>query len=225
MYRSNQTTNTVQYPNSIILHRSGINFIQASGKGEFLRSVKSLTQDSLYMHKSSDQHSPSSTQSVSKIETAMSGAETVVGLVLGILPLLISTAEHYETILRPFRRYRRYAPELLLYQKQLGTQKTIFRNECMLLLTTLTDNHTAKLMLKESNHPSWTDTDLDESFAQQLGDSGNACKTLIDLIDETLKAVEEEAENFGLIIQESIPVSCPSICPLLANRAVSSLDL
>jgi hypothetical protein len=69
----------------------------------------------------------------------MSGAGTDVGLVLGILPLLISTAEHYDTILRLFKRYQKYAPELGRYRKQLGTQKTIFRTECMPFLIALMD--------------------------------------------------------------------------------------
>jgi len=139
----------------------------------------------------------------------MSGAETVVGLVLGILPLLISTAEHYDQILRPFKRYKNYATELGQFQKQLKTQKAIFYNECMLLLTQLTDNQTAQLMLKENNHPSWTDPDLEENFGKQLGDSGNACKDLVEQIEETLNAVEKEADSCGLI-QKEIPVSQPT---------------
>jgi hypothetical protein len=55
----------------------------------------------------------------------MSGMEAV-GLVLGILPLIISAAEHYEDAFKPFKRYKKFAPELQLYQQQLGTQKTIF---------------------------------------------------------------------------------------------------
>jgi hypothetical protein len=136
----------------------------------------------------------------------MAGVE-VAGFVLGVLPLLISAAEHYEDVFKPFKRYRKFAPELELYQQQLGTQKTIFRNECHLLLTAVTDRQTAREMLKESKHPSWLDQHLDERFARQLGESGSACKTIIDLIQAKLKVVEEETESFGLLIQQSIPVS------------------
>jgi hypothetical protein len=85
----------------------------------------------------------------------MTGVEAA-GFVLGVLPLMISAAEHYEDVFRPFNRYRKFAPELELYQQQLGTQKTIFRNECHLLLATLTNRQTAKEMLREGKHPSWT---------------------------------------------------------------------
>jgi hypothetical protein len=135
----------------------------------------------------------------------MAGVEAA-GFVLGILPLIISTAEHYEDVFRPFERYRKFAIELDLYQQQLRTQKTIFRNECRLLLATLTNRQTVKDMLKEGKHPSWEDPDLNERFSIQLGDSGAACKNIINLIQGKLKEVEEKTENFGSVIQQSIPV-------------------
>jgi hypothetical protein len=136
----------------------------------------------------------------------MSGVEAV-GFVLGILPLLISAAEHYDDVFKPFKRYRKFAPELENYQQQLGTQKTIFRNECHWLLATLIGRQTAREMLKDRAHASWVDSDLDEKFARQLGESGAACKTIIGSIQAKLKIIEEESESFGLVIQQSIPVS------------------
>ncbi|PVH67686.1 hypothetical protein DL98DRAFT_275048 [Cadophora sp. DSE1049] len=135
----------------------------------------------------------------------MAGVEAA-GIVLGILPLMISAAEHYEDVFRPFKRYRKFSTELDLYQQQLGTQKTIFRNQCRLLVATLTNRQTAKEMLREGNHPSWEDPDLNERFSIQLGDSAVACKNVINLIQGKLKEVEEKTENFGLVMQQSIPV-------------------
>lgn len=136
----------------------------------------------------------------------MSGIEAV-GLVLGVLPLLISAAEHYDDVIKPFKRYRKFAPELENYQQQLGAQKTIFRNECHWLLSSIIGRQTAGEMLKNRTHGSWTDSSLDEKFSRQLGESGAACKTIIDLIQAKLKIIEEESESFGLVIQQSIPVS------------------
>ena len=138
--------------------------------------------------------------------TKMTGVEAV-GFVLGVLPLMISAAEHYEDVFRPFKRYRRFAAELDQYQQQLGTQKTIFRNECRLLLATLTNRLTAKEMLRECKHASWEDPDLDKKFSIQLADSGAACKNIINLIHGKLKEVEERTESFGSVIQQSIPVT------------------
>jgi hypothetical protein len=135
----------------------------------------------------------------------MTGVEAA-GLVLAVLSLMISTAEHYEDVFRPFNRYRKFAPDLELYQQQLGTQKTIFRNECQLLLATLTNCHTAKDMLREGKHPSWEDPNLNEKFIRQLGDSGFACKNIINLMLGKLEEIEKKTESFGLVIQHSIPV-------------------
>ncbi|PMD42142.1 hypothetical protein L207DRAFT_564528 [Hyaloscypha variabilis F] len=136
----------------------------------------------------------------------MTGVEAA-GFVLGILPLMISAAEHYEDVFGPFNRYRKFAPELELYQQQLGTQKTIFRNECHLLLATLTNRQTAKDMLREGKHPSWDDPDLNERFSRQLGDSGVACKNIINLMRGKLGEIEEKTESFGLVLQQSFPLS------------------
>jgi hypothetical protein len=150
----------------------------------------------------------------------MTGVEAV-GLVLGVLPLVISAAEHYEDAFRPFKRYRKYAIELKLYQQQLETQKTIFRNECHLLMASLTGSQMAKIMLKDSKHLSWMDEELDMKLARQLGDSGTACKTLIELIRDRLREIEEEAAEFGLVIQQSIPVG---LLKLLLTICFNSAD-
>lgn len=120
---------------------------------------------------------------------------------------MISAAEHYEDVFRPFKRYLKYAPELKLYQQQLGTQKTIFRNECLKLLSRTTGHQTAKDMLKTSSHCLWQDSNLNEKITLRLGDSESACKTVVDLIQTKLKAIEEETESFALAIQQSIPLA------------------
>jgi hypothetical protein len=142
----------------------------------------------------------------------MSGVEAL-GLVLGIVPLMISAAEHYEDVFRPFKRYRRFAPELDIYRQLLGAQKTIFRNECRLLLASLTGGQRASEMLKQKSHASWSDSILDERLSEQLGDSAEACLDVIGIMKAKLAVVEEEAASFASVIQQSLPVSC-----VLQNR-------
>lgn len=137
----------------------------------------------------------------------MSGAEAVAGLVLGVLPLLVSAAEHYEDAFRPFARYRKFSQEVQIFQKQFKTQKTIFRNECRLLLTTLTDRDVANQMLDERCHPYWTDPDMDERFARQLGQSGEACVATIALIEKRLADLDRECDGFSNIISNFHKVS------------------
>jgi hypothetical protein len=125
---------------------------------------------------------------------------------IGVLPLMLSAIEHYEDVFKPFKRYRKFDPEIELYQQQLGTQKTIFRNQCHLLLATLANRQTAKDMLKEGKHPSWEDPDLNERFSRLLGDYEAAYKNTITLIQVRLKEIEEKTQSFRSVTQQSIPV-------------------
>ncbi len=138
----------------------------------------------------------------------MSGAEAAVaGLVLGVLPLLVSAAEHYEDMFRPFTRYRKYNRELQKFQRELEALKTIFRNECQHLLTSITDWEDANQMLQVPGHPFWADPAMDRKFAQQLGSSGKACAALIALIEKRLTDVDRESEDFTSVISNSQKVS------------------
>ncbi|RDL31323.1 uncharacterized protein BP5553_09532 [Venustampulla echinocandica] len=62
-------------------------------------------------------------------------------------------------------------------------------------------------MLREGKHFSWNDQDLNERFSRQLGDSGVACKNLISLMRGKLGEIEEKTESFGLVLQQSFPLS------------------
>lgn len=137
----------------------------------------------------------------------MSGVEVAAGLVLGVLPLLIAAAEHYEDMIRPFQRARNYTQEVRKFQKILEAQKTIFRNECQHLLASITDWGLATRILQERIHPFSTDRNLDEKFARQLGHSGDACAALIALIEDRLKDVDRESEGFTSVISDSQKVS------------------
>ena len=58
----------------------------------------------------------------------MSGIESITFGVLGVLPLVISAAEHYSECHQAFVRYRKFAAEIDRFQQHLKVQKTVFRN-------------------------------------------------------------------------------------------------
>jgi len=140
----------------------------------------------------------------------MSGLE-VVGIVFGVLPLLISAAEHYDDVFKPFKRFKKAAPELELYQQRLKVQRTIFLNQCQILLTTLTSRESAREMLREKGHPSWNDDTLKRRLVEQLGNSKKACEVTVQMIAKKLKCIEEDAVSFGVILQDTIPVRIRSL--------------
>jgi hypothetical protein len=137
----------------------------------------------------------------------MSGAE-IVGFVLGVLPLLVSTAKHYDDVFRPFKRYKRFSKELKKFQQEFLGHKTVFRNECLLLLSTFTGVETANEMLQEKDHPLRKDLDLNKKLSGQLGASRDACQATIDLIIEELDKIQRQSQSFELTMPEDIPVSC-----------------
>jgi len=126
----------------------------------------------------------------------MSGAE--VGLILGVLPLLVSAMEHFDGVLGPLQRFKDYAPEISRFQRRLLAQKTIFRSQCQLLLVPLTGNEIANEMLELPEHEKWSEGALKNKLEQQLRGSAEACVEIIRAIEDELGTINKKAENFVL---------------------------
>lgn len=118
----------------------------------------------------------------------MSGFE-VLGVVLGVLPLLVSAAEHYEDICRPFVRYRDFHKGVQRFQSSLSTQRRIYLNSSLLLLRHITDKDTATQILNSSAE---MNEELKEALANALGSSGEECMGIIQTINETLQKIHDE---------------------------------
>lgn len=149
----------------------------------------------------------------------MAGAEVV----LGILPLLIAAAEHWDDCLRPFKRYRKFATEVHHFQQHLKIQRTIFRNQCRILLDNATQDDLAGPMLKEPSHPSWSDPDIERQLATYLAESRDACHTAVQLIRERLDDVYTESGELGAVVAQDQDVRwVPSVPMSWSDRALTS---
>ncbi|KAH9208791.1 hypothetical protein DL95DRAFT_467351 [Leptodontidium sp. 2 PMI_412] len=113
----------------------------------------------------------------------MLGAE--IGLVLTIIPLCIAATEHYEDVLRPFKRYRNYSIELEL------------------LLSHVSSWDIAEAMVQDCDHPRWKGPDMEEKLSTWLGKSHLACKNTIRLICEDLSNIRKEASFFDTDTKDS----------------------
>ena len=132
----------------------------------------------------------------------MSGVE---GLALGVLPLLISAVEHYDDCLRPFIRYKNFAKEADRFQDSLDIQKTIFKNQCRILLEEIIDHDVASSMLNGpsgANHPSWSNIELEEQLVQLLGESRSACLATVKMIEERLRDIDSESQDLATTIEQ-----------------------
>ena len=130
----------------------------------------------------------------------MSGAETVAGLALAVLPIIISAAEHYENCLRPFTRYKNFGREADRFRKLLRNQKTIFRSQCLILLKEIVEDDVASSFLNRAERRSLSVSRVEEQLVQLLGESREACVATIEMIEERLCEIEGESQELGHII-------------------------
>lgn len=136
----------------------------------------------------------------------MSGIEGA-GLALAILPLVLSAAKGYDNVLSPFFRYKRFAKEARIYSRELDIQRTIFRNECRNLLEEIIEHDAASGMLDSLTKETWSDHRLEDRLLQQLGESKQACVSIIELIEERLQDIEGETSDFSAIVEQERQVS------------------
>ena len=136
----------------------------------------------------------------------MSGIEGA-GLALAILPLVLSAAKGYDNVLSPFFRYKRFAKEAKRYSRELDVQRTIFRNECRNLLEEIIEHDAASGMLDSLAKETWSDHRLEDQLLQQLGESKQACLSIIEMIEERLQDIEGENSDFSAMVEQERQVS------------------
>ena len=141
----------------------------------------------------------------------------VAGIVLGVLPLLISAVEHYEDCWRPFVRYRKFHSKFDAFQQRLKTQKVVFYNESRILLETVLERDIANTMLEDSSHINWSKQDVEEQLGIQLDSSRDACIGIITQISEQLKIVEDDRKGLESIIEHENVCSHSTRLPVCAN--------
>lgn len=127
---------------------------------------------------------------------------TVAGLVLGVVPLLISAVENFEVTFQPFVTYRRHAKEVQRFTAKLEAQRAIFHNECQLLLLAVGQNLTD--ILRDPTHPARNDEQLSKRLEELLGSSYVTCVMTLKLINDTLDEVTEETKGFGDLIEKKV---------------------
>jgi len=155
----------------------------------------------------------------------MSGFE-VVGLGLGILPLLISTVEHYDDIIRPFRQYKHFHSEVKRFRDEISSEQVIFRAESLLLLASVTSYDVAEKMVEVHDHPSWKDPDLEKRLSERLGGSCEACKNIISLIDDDLDRIRRKSQFFDKLNDGySLPVNYPRLSMSVFTAADSHFTI
>jgi len=126
-----------------------------------------------------------------------------VGLVLAVLPLVISALEHYSKAASKVSRFRRYDNEISKLSTRLRVQRAIFTNANRRLLTACVSPKEAVTMLEDPDHPVWTEENTERLLIEQLGDNRGAFVESITLISGQLCNLEEEYRKLEAIHKES----------------------
>ena len=126
----------------------------------------------------------------------------VVGVVLAILPLIISAAENYECCFRPIERYCHFSSRLDRFQQRFGIQRTIFRNQCRILLEDIVEHDVAIGMLDDRAHPGWNDESIEKQLLLQLRSSKDACLSILQDIEGILRELETSSKEFSDAVKQ-----------------------
>lgn len=128
----------------------------------------------------------------------MSGFE-VAGVVLGVLPLIISAIEHYNDIVDPIRTCRKYSSALQTLVTDINAQRDIFQNECILILSQFVDQHALEDMLKDPKHALRSqlkyDQNVQEKITSLIGSHASQLQGILNLINASLDEIYEEIKH------------------------------
>ena len=130
----------------------------------------------------------------------MTGFE-VAGIIFGVVPFLVTAIDSYEKIGDLFGIYRKYSIAVGKFNIDLGVQKGIFQNECVLLLSgVVEDGRVLHDMFNESSHALRaslrTDENVDRKLSQHLHerakDSYRQILAILVFIVQSLEKICEE---------------------------------
>lgn len=124
----------------------------------------------------------------------MSGIEAV-GLVLGVIPLVISALEHYQDGKSAVSTWRRHIRVVQSLVRNLKTEHGKLYNTCETLLGGIVSPTKLEPMLNEPFGPLWQEEDTRERIERRLD---HMYGTFQDTVRDMLAIMEELKSNLGL---------------------------
>lgn len=117
----------------------------------------------------------------------MSGFE-VAGIILGSIPLVISTLEHYKNGISMIQRYKRYERELQRLIRNLATEKAKLQNVCEKLLDGIIPPSRIDDMVENPGGDLWVRDDTQKAIRTRLWKSWN-------VFEETLRDIQTATDG------------------------------
>ena len=141
-----------------------------------------------------------------------SGIE-VAGLILGVLPLIVSVIEDYREGLEPFKVWVRYRKDLQELRKVLEIEVSKLLNTCEELLASLVSEAELASLLKEPGGSAWSSATLADNLRRLLRHSYSPFLSSLDDFKEAL-----------LELQGKLKSGLPEAVLLLLNLKSSNED-
>ncbi len=124
----------------------------------------------------------------------MSGIE-IVGLVLGAVPLVISSLEHYEEGIPHFRDYRHVSSQLKATEEQLRFQQSILQDTLWLQLSQVLSEPEIRELLSDPRSPKWQAQKVESGLKESLGAGYDVFMVLISRLFDTVSSLERTLQN------------------------------
>jgi hypothetical protein len=100
----------------------------------------------------------------------MSGFE-VAGIILGVLPVVVSCAQHYRKGLEPLDEWYHFQTRFIEFIHSIRHQEMKFRRNVVELLRPMLDNEQElQALIRNLHHPRWSDGSLNDAFDKRLGE-------------------------------------------------------
>jgi hypothetical protein len=125
----------------------------------------------------------------------MASGFEVVGLVLAVLPIVISALENYEKGISTIQRFRAYRREVRSICIALQTEQVLFGNSCEQLLKDIVSPVELELLLKEPGGTQWTLPHISRNLQTRLGSSYSI---YIIRVQDIVAAIEEFKQRLDL---------------------------
>lgn len=138
-------------------------------------------------------------------------AEGAVGVVLGVLPLLISAPQQYSKAAAVLSRYRYFGTEFDDLATELNTQRTIFNFTNRSLLRLCVGHDEAVRMIADAHHASWKDGGIERSIVNRLEDCYREIIAAIELIEKELSNLEKQCNEYRKVAKGQQTVGQPQV--------------
>jgi hypothetical protein len=142
----------------------------------------------------------------------MSGIETIVGLILGGVPIVLEAYDRYCSISKTFTTFRQHSKELLRLDAFLDAQKSLFRSNVARLLRVLTNDRdkASSLLSDDANWAGFRIHGISHTRVDVVQNPFKSWKAILDQIYNILQSICSEVETFRLsCLPESARVGYP----------------